>query len=65
MLSVCLCPPSQAAIVEPEDMAVARQRLVKLYRGNGYTRNNRIIVGRGVFYVACVVSNTQYVVKGK
>jgi hypothetical protein len=38
---------------------VARQRL-----GNEYKRNNRT-VGRGVFHAVSVVSNTQYVVKGK
>jgi hypothetical protein len=50
--------PFKARIMEPEKMAAARQQLCKhVYtetksrdHRNGYTRNNRGTVGRGVFY---------------
>jgi hypothetical protein len=42
--------------------ATARETLS---RGNEYKCNNRRTVGRGIFYVVRVVSNTHYVVKGK
>jgi hypothetical protein len=44
---------------------VARQQLGKHVPVATNTRNNRITVGRGVFYAVRVVPNTQYVVKGK
>jgi hypothetical protein len=53
LLSVCLFVPPN----------VTRQRLFKRSHGNQYTRNNRRIVGRGVFYAVRVVSDTLYVVK--
>jgi hypothetical protein len=55
----CLSPQClKAAIVEPEETAVARQRLRKhVPAGNEYARNNRITVECCVPYAACVVSN--------
>jgi hypothetical protein len=47
--------------MEVEEMAFAR---LTVSGSNEYTRNTRT-VGRGVFYVVRVVSDTQYVVKEK
>jgi hypothetical protein len=33
--------------------------------GNKYIHNNRRTVGQGVFYAVHVISNTEYVLKGK
>jgi hypothetical protein len=62
---LCVCvsvaPPQQAGIVEPEETAVARQRLGKHVPAAMNTRNNRRRVGCGIFHAVRVVSNTQYV----
>jgi hypothetical protein len=55
----------KAGIVEPEKTAVARQRLRIQVTATTNTRNSRRAVGRGVFCVVGVVSNSQYVVRGK
>jgi hypothetical protein len=40
----------ETGIVDPEERAVARQRLGK----HEYARNNKGTAGRGVFYAVCV-----------
>jgi hypothetical protein len=51
--------------VEPEEMAVARQRQREDHRGSEYAHNNRITVERGVLYAFYAVTDTQCVMKEK
>jgi hypothetical protein len=50
-------PFHQSVCLYMHPTIVARQRLGKnFYRGNEYTRNNKRIIGRVIFYAAHVVS---------